>query len=160
MGGGDITAASLELFEFCAGVLRAAGVLLDGVLGRETGVFARAVAWLCCLDVRPLGTRRRAPAGELDLVDAGLAGFDVVPIFLVRTGSREEDEWGEGDCSTRLRSCELVLIGGNLAPARLLCDLLWECEDSSVLFWGPFLLGEPAPRYQSVGEAGSVMASD
>lgn len=122
-GGGEITAASRELLELCAGVLRVAEAL-DGVLGRETGVFARAVAWLCCLDVRPLGTSRRAPAGELDRVDAGLAGFDAVPIFLVKTGSRDEDEWGEGDCSTRLRCCELVLIGGNLVPTRSLCDLV------------------------------------
>lgn len=123
LGGGEMTAASRALLEFCAGVFRAAEAL-DGVLGRETGVFARAADWLCCLDVRPLETNRRAPAGELDRVDAGLAGFDAVPSFLVKTGSRDEAECGEGDCSTRFRNWELVLIGGGIVPPTSLCDLL------------------------------------
>lgn len=121
-GGGEMTAASRALLEFGIGVLRAVGALV-GVLGREMGVFARVVAEFCCLDVRPLGANRRAPAGELDRVDAGLAESE--PSFLLKMGSREE-EWGEGECSVCFRGCGLVLMGGSLAPAKSLRDLPWD----------------------------------
>lgn len=116
--------ASRELFGFCTGVLRVAKEPV-GVFDRVTGVFARVVGLLCCLDVLPLGGILRVPAGELDRVEAGLAGFDAVPNFLFNTGSREEDDGGEGDCSRRLRDCELVLIGASFDMARSLCDLPW-----------------------------------
>lgn len=86
-----MTVASRELLGFCTGVLREADEPV-GVFDRVTGVFARVVGVLCCLDVLPLGCILRAPAGELDRVDAGLAGFEVVPNFLFKTGSRDEDE--------------------------------------------------------------------
>lgn len=100
-----MTVASRELLGSCPGVLRAADELV-GVFDRVTGVLARAVGVLCCLDVLPFGGIRRVPAGELDRVEAGLAEFDAEPSFLVNTGNREEDEAGEGDCSTCLRDCE------------------------------------------------------
>lgn len=89
LGGGDITVASREPLEFWTGVLRLAEELV-GVFDRLTGVFARTAEGFCCLDVLPLGGSRRVPAGELDRVDAGLAGVDGVPNFLLKTGRRED----------------------------------------------------------------------
>lgn len=110
-GGGEITAARREPLEFCTGVLRTAAAEPVGVFDRVTGVLARVVGLLCCLDDLPPGGSRLAPAGELDRVDAGLAVSDGVPNFLVMTGSRDEVDGGEGDGSRRFRSCGLVLMG-------------------------------------------------
>lgn len=124
LGGGEITAASREPLGLCTGVLRAVEEPV-GVFERVTGVFARDEGVFCCLDVLPPGGILRCPAGEFDRVEAGLAGFDAVPNFLFKTGSREEEECGDGDGSRRFRTCELVLIGASLDMARSLCDLPW-----------------------------------
>lgn len=116
-GGGDITVARRELLALEPGILWADEPL--GVFARETGVFARIVGVLCCLRDLSLGGIRRFPAGELDRVDAGLAGFEAVPPFLVKIGNLEDAEaCGEGDCSVRRRCCELASNGTSS-----LCDL-------------------------------------
>lgn len=91
---GDRLAASRALFEPGVGVavLRAEGVLAVGVFDRVTGVLARDVGVLCCRDVLPLGGTRLDPAGELDRVEAGLAGLEVELSFLTEIGSREEED--------------------------------------------------------------------
>lgn len=112
-----MTVARRELLALGPAVLWADEPL--GVFARETGVFARDIGALCCLEDLPLGGIRRIPAGELDRVDAGLAEFEAVSFFLARTGNLEDaEECGEGDCSTRRRDCVLVSIG-----ASSLCDL-------------------------------------
>lgn len=137
-GGGDMTAARREPLEFCTGVLRAAAAEPVGVFDRVTGVLARVVGLLCCLDDLPLGGTRLVPAGELDRVDAGLAVSDGVPNFFVMTGSRE-DVWGEGDGSRRFRNCGFVLMGCSFDMACSLCDLPWFLVGLVLLLlWAPF----------------------
>lgn len=135
-------------------------LLAVGVFDRVTGVLARDVGVPCWRDVLPLGATRFDPAGELDRVEAGLAELEFEFNFLTEIGSREEDDaCGDGDWSGCLRNCALVLIGGSLAPARSLCDL--PCDFPGLSKSGrPFFWVEAAPRYQSVGDAGSATASD
>lgn len=87
-----MTVASRELLLlFGIGVLRAA-VELVGVFDRAAGALLDVGGMLCCRDVRPLDAVRRAPAGELERVDAGLVALDGVVSFLFMTGNREEPE--------------------------------------------------------------------
>lgn len=89
-----MTDASREVFWLdtgCAAVLRA-GALVVGVFDRVTGVFARVVGVLCCLDVLPPAATRLDPVGELERVEAGLAGLEVVLSFLTEIGNREGDD--------------------------------------------------------------------
>lgn len=88
----DASREVLGLGVVCVAVLRAAATFVVGVLDWDTGVFARVVGVLCCLDTLALVGSRFDPAGEFDRVEAGLAGLGVEVSFLTEIGNRDGDD--------------------------------------------------------------------
>lgn len=88
----DASRALLEPDAECAAVLREEPALVVGVFDRVTGVFTRVVGVLCCLEALPPSATRLDPVGELDRVEAGLAGLEVELSFLTEIGNREGDD--------------------------------------------------------------------
>lgn len=90
-----MTDASRALFGLgteCVAVLRAELALVVGVFDRVTGVFTRVIGVLCCLDALPPSAMRLDPVGELDRVEAGLAGLEFELSFLIEIGNREGED--------------------------------------------------------------------
>lgn len=88
----DARRALLGLGPVCGAGRRAAALFVVGVFDRVTGVFARVAGVLCCREVLPLSGIRLAPAGELDRVEAGLAGLGDELSFLTEIGNREDGD--------------------------------------------------------------------
>lgn len=147
---------------------------VEGVLDRVAGVLALEAGIPCCWreDLPLVGVCPyfSAAAGELDRVDTGLLlpWLSEILALLTMTGRREVEDRGVVGVDGVVRPVlptALLLVVAVPRPDRVLLDLVDEDETTASLWALEWFLAtlaelsgsaEAAPRYQSVGDCGSI----